>query len=179
MSSDREHFPAELERAVMLEAGYRCAVPACRTALAVEIHHIDDYAKVRTHEFANLIALCANCHRGLVGSGPRRLDPKALRAIKRNLGVINGRYNDTERRVLEHFVSHPDASHVVLPETPVLFSHLIKDGLLEGISDGNLDGVWWATVANDDRPLFMTRAYRLTEEGKDLVARLRDNTDAG
>lgn len=31
-------------------------------------HHIDDYAKVRTHELANLIA-CANCHRGLVGNG--------------------------------------------------------------------------------------------------------------
>lgn len=128
-------IPAGLEHAVMLEAGYRCAVLACRTALAVEVHHIVDYAKAREHEFDNLIVLCANCHRGLVGTGPRKLDLKALRMIKRNLALMNGRYNDTERRVLEHFVDDPDASHVVLPETPVLFSYLLKDGLLEGISD--------------------------------------------
>ncbi len=171
-------MPAELRRAVLLEAGYRCAVPTCRTALAVEVHHIIDYAKVREHEFANLIALCANCHRGLVGTGPRRLDQTALRAIKRNLAVINGRYNDTERRVLEHFVDEPGAPYVVLPETPVLFSHLLKDGLIEGISDGMLEGVWWGTAANSDEPMFMTRAYRLTKEGKDLVTRLRENSEA-
>jgi hypothetical protein len=178
MAHDRDHYPAELERALMLEAGYRCSVPACKTVEPLQIDHIVDYAKVKEHQFENMIVLCANCH-NRKGKGPRRLDRKALRVIKRNLGVINARYNDLERRVLQHFVDDPHSRHVILPETPVLFGYLIKDGLLEGVSDGRLPGVWWATAVDDDeQPKFMTRAYRLTVEGKKLVNKLRDSNEA-
>lgn len=177
MARDRDYIPAALERALMLEAGYRCAVPACKTVDPLQIDHIVDYAKVKKHEFENMIVLCANCH-NRKGKGARRLDRKALQLIKRNLGVINGRYNDTERRVLQHFVDNADLSHVVLPETPVLFGYLIKDGLLEGISDYRIEGVWSATIDDDDEPVFMTRAYRLTELGLETVSKLRDNNEA-
>ncbi|CQD21584.1 HNH endonuclease [Mycolicibacterium conceptionense] len=123
----------------MIEAGYRCAVPTCRTVAPLEIEHIDDYAKVGKHEFANMIVLCANCHR-MKGSGPRQLDRKALKIIKANLATINHRYNDTERRILEHFTENPEADAVLLPETPVLFGYLIKDGLIEGLTDYHYAG---------------------------------------
>ncbi len=40
------------------------------------IEHIEDWARVKKHEFANRLVLCLNCH-GLKGEGPRKLDRKA------------------------------------------------------------------------------------------------------
>lgn len=59
------------------------------------------------------------------GTGPRKLDRKALKQIKANLALINHRHNDTERRILEHFTRDETATEVRLPATPVLFSYLI------------------------------------------------------
>lgn len=44
-----------------MEAGHRCAIPVCRIPVT-EIAHIRPWAKVKRHEFENLIALCPNCH---------------------------------------------------------------------------------------------------------------------
>lgn len=161
----------------MLEAGYRCAVPTCRTVEPLDIHHIVDYAKVKTHEFDNMIVLCANCHRR-VGKGPRRLDRKSLRIIKRNLGLMYGRYSDVERRVLQHFVDDPEATYVLLPETPVLFGHLVRDGLIEGASGEEVPDAVHFTVASSTESFFLTRGYRLTADGSAVVRKLRDNIEA-
>ncbi len=58
---DRPAIPMEIQRAVLLEAGHRCAIPTCRHP-RVEIHHIIPWAICRKHEYHNLIALCPNCH---------------------------------------------------------------------------------------------------------------------
>jgi hypothetical protein len=58
---DRESVPADLKRRVLIEAGHRCSIPTCRQ-IPVEIAHIEPWAKVQTHEFHNLIALCPTCH---------------------------------------------------------------------------------------------------------------------
>lgn len=47
---------------VMLEAGYRCAVPTCRALTPLDIHHIEEHAKGGSDEAGNLICLCCNCH---------------------------------------------------------------------------------------------------------------------
>ncbi|WP_200890622.1 HNH endonuclease signature motif containing protein [Pseudomonas nitroreducens] len=57
----RPAIPKEIERAVLIEAGHQCAIPACRHP-RVEIHHIIPWAKCKKHEYRNLIALCPNCH---------------------------------------------------------------------------------------------------------------------
>jgi len=44
-------------RAVLVEAGHRCAIPTCRQH-PVDVDHIDDWATVKEHRFENLIALC-------------------------------------------------------------------------------------------------------------------------
>ncbi|MFG3160071.1 hypothetical protein ACGFY8_09335 [Streptomyces sp. NPDC048232] len=56
MPDGRPAISAELRRAVLIEAGRRCAVPPCR-AHPADIEHIDDWAKVQEHKFENLIAL--------------------------------------------------------------------------------------------------------------------------
>lgn len=57
----RPAIPMEIQRAVLIEAGHKCAIPACRHP-RVEIHHIIPWAKCKKHEYQNLIALCPNCH---------------------------------------------------------------------------------------------------------------------
>ncbi|MGW3787570.1 HNH endonuclease [Micromonospora chokoriensis] len=61
MPDGRPAIPRELERAVLVEAGHRCAIPTCRS-VPVELAHITSWSKVREHSFDNLIALCPTCH---------------------------------------------------------------------------------------------------------------------
>ena len=49
-----------VRREVLIEASYRCAVPRCLTALAIDVHHIDENAS--NNDPSNLIALCPTCH---------------------------------------------------------------------------------------------------------------------
>lgn len=48
--------------AVLTEAGYRCAVPTCRTILAIDMHHLLPVSESGGNTIANLIALCPTCH---------------------------------------------------------------------------------------------------------------------
>jgi hypothetical protein len=101
MPEGRPAIPAQLQREVKMEAGYRCAIPSCRQH-PIEIAHIVPWAEVLVHEFLNLIALCGVCH-ARYDRGD--IDRTAMRQFKANLGIINARYGEYERRLLEHFAS--------------------------------------------------------------------------
>jgi hypothetical protein len=47
---------------VLTEAGYRCAVPTCRSILALDMHHIEEVSEEGSNDLGNLIALCPTCH---------------------------------------------------------------------------------------------------------------------
>jgi 5-methylcytosine-specific restriction endonuclease McrA len=74
---ERPPIPATMSRAVMLEAGHRCAV--CGETSALDVHHIIPWEKVKKHEPANLICLCAVCHRR---AGDNEMDRSSLRQYK-------------------------------------------------------------------------------------------------
>jgi hypothetical protein len=166
----RPPIPAELERALFIEAGYRCAIPTCGAVGPLTVEHIEDWARVKKHEFANMLVLCRNCH-GLKGEGPRRLDRKALRQIKANLGIINGRYGEMERRVLMYLTQHPkpaigDEFQVRLPGgLEIMFWYLIDDGMLLPLRD-------MTTALLDGVPLMQD--YLVTDAGWQLVDQLRE-----
>ena len=61
-----------------MEAGHRCALPNCGQT-TVHIAHIEPWAKVKNHEFHNLIALCPTCHARFDRG---EIDLKAMRAHK-------------------------------------------------------------------------------------------------
>jgi len=82
----RDSIPAEIRREVLVEAGHRCAIPTCRYP-HVEIHHIVPWEICKSHDFENLIALCANCHRR-ADSG--EIDRKALYLYKSRLSAAIG-----------------------------------------------------------------------------------------
>jgi hypothetical protein len=109
-----------------------------------------------------MIVLCANCH-GLKGSGPRKLDRKALRQYKANLGIINNRYGDIEHRILEYFALNPEAESVQLTGgQQFMVMCLLRDGLLE------------ATDGLGDLRMGKTRiiqTYRLTSAGCEFIQR--------
>jgi HNH endonuclease len=60
--TSRRALPVATRRAVLAEAGYRCAVSTCRTILALDLHHIEDLQEGGGDEVSNLIALCPTCH---------------------------------------------------------------------------------------------------------------------
>ena len=58
---NRDAIPADIKRAVLVEAGHRYAIPTCR-ATTTEIAHIVPWAETQDNSFENLIALCPNFH---------------------------------------------------------------------------------------------------------------------
>jgi hypothetical protein len=60
--SERKKVPHNIVVAVLTEAGYRCAVPTCRTILAIDLHHIVEVSEGGPNEAGNLLALCPTCH---------------------------------------------------------------------------------------------------------------------
>lgn len=60
MPGNRPAIPAEVERAIFVEAGHRCA--CCGTTFPLERAHIVPWRESRDHSARNLLCLCANCH---------------------------------------------------------------------------------------------------------------------
>lgn len=58
----RKPVSLSLKREVLVEAGYRCAVPTCRSILALDMHHILEVKAGGPHTLSNLLALCPTCH---------------------------------------------------------------------------------------------------------------------
>ncbi|MEU5130029.1 HNH endonuclease [Streptomyces mobaraensis] len=97
MAEGRPDIPTALKRAVLVEAGHRCAIPTCRQ-VPVEIAHITAWSQVKQHAFDNLIALCPTCH---TRYDKGDIDRKSVIQYKENLSVLNGRYTDVERQLLK------------------------------------------------------------------------------
>lgn len=83
LEMNRPAIPTEIRRAVLVEAGHRCAIVTCQHP-SVEVHHIIPWEKSQSHDFENLIALCPNCHRR---ADSEEIDRKSLRMYKAQLGA--------------------------------------------------------------------------------------------
>ena len=156
-TSERRAIPAALKREVLVEAGHRCAIPTCRHT-TVEIAHIVPWKKVKEHTFDNLIALCPTCH--TLYDTDKKIDQKAMLIYKDNLGLLNGRYSEFERRVLQFFCDNPKKYTVELPgPSNILILYLIRDGILIKVGDSG--------ILSNDIPTY--EVYSLTDHGKDLI----------
>lgn len=158
---NRPAIPRPLERELLIEAGHRCAIPTCRQT-PVELAHIIPWEKVREHAFDNLIALCPTCHTRFDKGDIDRL---AMQRYKANLAIVNGRYGDLEKRVLQYFVDNPSKDQVVLfGGLDFLLMYLLKDGLIE--DTGHQGGVG---LGGDHGVVWSEKAYRLTGTGKAFI----------
>jgi hypothetical protein len=156
----RPAIPRAIERAVLVEAGHRCAIPTCKQT-PVELAHITPWASSSDHSLETSSRCVLRSHRRY-DSG--EIDRPALLQYKANLGVIGGRYGDLERRVLEVFVDQPATPVVLLPGAlQVLMWYLVRDGIVDQAQ------VFTGGVASYNG-LF---EYRLAPKGRQLVENLR------
>ncbi|MDV5145935.1 HNH endonuclease signature motif containing protein [Streptomyces sp. SBC-4] len=154
-----------MKRAVLEEAGYACAVPTCRTT-TTEIAHIEPYAKVQEHTFANLIALCPNCHTRF--DQKKEIPKLSILRYKDNLAVLNGRYSDLERRMLESAVeAPPDVAWPVHRSVRLLLRNLIVDGYIQRVHVPSQGGF----VINGQA---VEEFYSFTETGREFVRRWQE-----
>lgn len=111
MPSERPAVPAAVKRAVLVEAGHRCALPTCRQT-PVEIAHIEPWSTVKSHAVENLIALCPTCHTRYDNGD---IDRISMRQYKASLAILNNRYTDIERQLLRAFVRKLDKAKLIEP----------------------------------------------------------------
>ena len=163
----REHIPASIERAVLAEAGHRCAIPTCR-ATTTEIAHIVPWATSQDNSFENLIALCPNCHTRF--DQKKEIDRLSIKMYKQNLGVLNNRYGEFERRLFEILAQSGERVFVVGAGGDVLLANAVKDGFFEDkhVQGMNLD----ITGSNGFKKSFpMSFTYWVTDVGVEFIKR--------
>jgi 5-methylcytosine-specific restriction endonuclease McrA len=66
---NRAAIPPALRRQVLARDGHRCQAPGCRATRFLEVHHREPRRRGGRNSAANLITLCAACHRLLHESG--------------------------------------------------------------------------------------------------------------
>lgn len=170
----RDTLPAEVKRAVLVEAGHRCAIPTCR-ATTTEVAHIVPWATSHDHSFENLIALCPNCHTRYDQKG--EIDRQSMRMYKQNLGILNGRYCDVERRLFELLAMSRKRVFVLGAGGDIMVANAVKDGLFE---DKTVKGMEWQVkdelgVYDETFPLVFT--YWVTDAGVAFIERYKSGQD--
>ena len=124
--ASRPAIPAVMKRAIQEEAGYRCAVPTCRDKGPFDFEHIDEWSKVKKHEEHNIVLLCVSCHARVTR---KEIHKDAIKAYKRNLAIINGRYSQFEIRLLEKYWEEG------LKLAPESSTHLTHTGTIPTVFD--------------------------------------------
>ena len=109
---------AATRQQVLIEAGFHCANPICRSILTLELHHIDWVKDGGGNRLENLIALCPNCHSlHTKGHIPR----EAIEVWKSILTSINNPHRSSADVLLvlfeedQRIASAPDPSAVPGP----------------------------------------------------------------
>ncbi len=125
---DSRYVPVRISRPLLEECGYRCSNPTCKGTSALQLEHIDDWAKLefKKHKFDKMIVLCATCH-ARVTSG--EIHKNAIRTYKRNLAVISGRYSLFEIRLLEKYWEADLKKSTDIP------THLTHTGAIPSVFD--------------------------------------------
>ena len=172
-SMQRDPVPTEVKRAVLVEAGHRCAIPTCR-ATTTEIAHIVPWADSQDNTFENLIALCPNCHTRF--DQKKEIDRIAVRMYKHNLGILNNRYGEFERRLFEVLAKSGERIFVLGTAGDLLVVNAVKDGFFE---DKKVAGVGF-DVSDDEgfkKSFPMSFTYWVTEAGVDFIKRFAEGGD--
>lgn len=153
----RPPIPAEVKRRVLVEAGHRCAIPTCRY-IETEIHHIVPWHSCKTHEYDNLIALCANCHRR---ADRGEIDRKALRLYKFNLRFAHDKFSQLEMDMLFQLATGPSGRGE--PWTPfmlIFFKRLLEMKYVAVAEQSGGGGVFIGGVRANPTFLLITDAGR-------------------
>jgi hypothetical protein len=157
-TAKRTAIPISVKLDVLTESGYRCAVPTCRTILALDMHHIIEWNEGGPNEPSNLLVLCANCHalytRGMI---PR----ESINVWKTILVALNHAF---DKESISNLLFLKKSSQGILPKNKLYvtgdgvlkFSHIIASDLAE----------FEQCIANGPLVLY---EVRLTDKGKRII----------
>ena len=169
----RDHIPANVKRAVLVEAGHRCAISTCR-ATTTEIAHIVPWATSKDNSFENLIALCPTCHTRF--DQKKEIDQLSIKMYKQNLSILNNRYGEFERRLFEILANSGERVFVVGAGGDILVANAVKDGFFE---DKYVEGQGLEIVgSNGYRKNFpMSFTFWVTDAGVEFIKRYASGLD--
>lgn len=125
----RPYLAEALRRDLLLEAGFKCAMPGCGVTAPLERAHLIDFAKTQDDRFGNQIMLCRN-HHGLHGS---MITTQDLRVLKARLAWERDRYTPEECMILSLHAQHPGTDFVHPTASACCIRHLISDGYVEAV----------------------------------------------
>jgi hypothetical protein len=171
----RDNIPVDLKRAVLVEAGHRCAIPTCR-ATTTEIAHIIPWSETKEHVFENLVALCPNCHTRF--DQKKEIDRKSMLIYKGNLGILNNRYGEFERRMFEILARSGDRLFVLGAGGDILLNNAVQDGLF---IDKKVEGMGFDVTSSEGwtKNFPMTFTYWVTDAGVEFIERFAAGGDIG
>ncbi len=144
----RKKVPVDARSIVLHECGYKCANPACRMVLTLDVHHLERISDEGSNEPSNLLPLCPNCH-SPHHSG--RIPLVSVRAWKHLLLAMNHAF---DKRLIDLLLA--------LRKLEAVF--VSGDGVLqcgEGVSSGLIEVVFRVQPEN--------YLVRLTPKGRDFV----------
>ena len=170
---NRIPVPTDIKRAVLVEAGHRCAIPTCR-ATTTEIAHIVPWAESNDNSFENLIALCPNCHTRF--DQKKEIDKISIKMYKQNLGILNNRYGEFERRLFEILAKTGERVFVLGSAGDLLVANAVKDGFFE---DKNVQGMEFEIKGSDGfvKSFPMQFTYWVTDAGMAFIKRYAQGSD--
>lgn len=170
---ERVAVPLDIKRAVLVEAGHRCAIPTCR-ATTTEIAHIVPWAESQDNSFENLIALCPNCHTRF--DQKKEIDRQSIRMYKHNLGILNNRYGEFERRLFEILAKTGERVFVLGAAGDLLVANAVKDGFFE---DKHVEGMGFQVKSDTgfSTNFPMTFTYWVTDAGVEFIRRYARGID--
>jgi HNH endonuclease len=148
--TSRKAVPIDARSVVLHECGYRCANPACRMVLTLEIHHLERVSDGGSNVPTNLLPLCPNCHT-LHHSGV--IPQTSLRAWKHLLLALNQAF---DTRLVDLLLSLRKLEAVIAS----------GDGVLQcaqGVASGLIEVVFRVQPEN--------YVVRLTAKGRRFVER--------
>lgn len=160
----RKSIPLSTREQVLIECGYRCAVPTCRGILALDLHHICEVEVGGSNDPSNLIALCptdhALYHRGTISADAIYAYKSMIVAISRAFDV------DSVDRLL--FLESCERDFLIVSGDGLLhFSRLLAAGLAvaEQKSNNNWQIVTYA-VNISERGRHITKAWKAGDRTK-------------
>jgi hypothetical protein len=124
----RVPIPTSVRREILIEASYRCAVPRCMTAIAIDVHHIDE--NPANNNPSNLIALCPTCHSAF---HRKTYSVEAIQFWKLMLQQLNAAYDRNTINLLlmlAHLEDNGWKKFEVTGDGFLAFSPLLVSGLI-------------------------------------------------
>ena len=157
MAGKRKAIPKSTQLEVLTESGWRCAVPTCRTILALDVHHLVEVANHGTNEPSNLIALCPTCH-ALFHRGDLTRD--ALYTYKAILVSLSNAFDVTTVDQLLFLDCVSDKPLQLQGQGVLAFMRLIASGLAEFHNTGRDMGVEFYLVSLTEKGRLLTKVWK-------------------